>query len=296
MSSDPTIFPQRPVTVRAARARMIARLRREGVADAEAAAEFALARRLGCRRTEVTLLHGQRAMDGGELDALEAWTERLARHEPLAHVLGTAEFLGREFLCDARALVPRPETELLVERALACSGLWKLAAPELADIGTGTACIAATIAAERPRSRVTAVEADPRAEALARENLERLDLRGRVRLRHGDLLDGFASASLDAVVANLPYVPTGEIERLDRNVREYDPRAALDGGADGLRLIARLIEQAPAALRRPGWIFLEIGEDQGERVAELLCAAGFTQIAVHLDLAHQPRVVEGAIR
>ena len=293
MPSPFPIFPSPPVTVRAARALLIAHLQRHGIPDPEATAEFTLAELLGTGRTEL-LLRGATALNAEPLVRLAQQAERLARHEPLQYVLGTEIFGGRVFRCDRRALIPRPETEGLVERMLACAELRRAARPEIADVGTGSGCIAITLALARPAARVTAVDASAAALSLARENAERLGATA-VVFRAGDLLDGFAPRSLDAIVANLPYVATRELAGLAPNVRDHEPASALDGGPDGLRLIERLIAQAAGVLRTPGRIFLEIGEDQGARTAALLRRAGFAAVAIAKDLAGHDRVAEGVL-
>jgi len=181
---------------------------------------------------------------------------------PLQHLLGTVEFHKRVFATDARALIPRPETELLMELVL------KEPLPEspcILDVGTGSGVIALTLAAELPRSEVTAVDVSPDALALARENAALLGLTDRVRFIQSDLLEAVDGA-FDLIIANLPYIPGGDIAGLSREV-QHDPRLALDGGPVGTEMIVRLIDQARCHLKPGGRLVLEIGIDQSARLA-----------------------------
>ncbi len=263
-------------------------LRAAGISEAEAIAEWAAADLLGCRRLELRA-RGAQPLSLAQRKRGAALRRALLAGVPLQYALGTAEFHGRIFAADPRALIPRPETEELVERALNAAELWSLPRPRAADVGTGSGVIAVTLALERPRARIFATDRSAEALKLARENARRHGVEERIAWRLGDLLEGFSEAALDAVVGNLPYVPTDEIARLEPRVRDHEPRTALDGGADGLRLLERLIEQAPRVLARPGWIFLEIGENQGAAVAALLARGGFRDVRIARDLAGRNR-------
>jgi release factor glutamine methyltransferase len=205
---------------------------------------------------------------------LRALVKRRAAGEPLQHLLGTAEFHGRTFLCDQRGLVPRPETEQLCELVLAGG-----AATRVLDVGTGSGVIALTLAAAWPEAQLEAVDLSPDALALARENALRLGLSARVRFLAGDLLAG-VSGEFDLIVANLPYIARGEISKLAREVQR-DPLSALDGGPDGLDVFRRFVPQAAQHLR--GKIALEIGRDQARPLSELLAAHNFQDIRSQTD-------------
>ena len=235
--------------------------------------DLLLAHVLGIKRRMDLYMVFDRPLDDGELDTLRALVKRRVQGEPLQHLIGTVEFHGREFLCDRRALVPRPETERLVELIL------KLPLPDDArcvDVGTGSGVIALTLAAERPGARVQAVDRSGNALRLARDNATRLGLAERVELLQGDLL-ATCPGPYDLVAANLPYVPAGDIAGLSPEVR-HDPMMALDGGQDGLALIIRCIAEAHERLAPGGRIALEIGHDQAPRVRELLAGAGFADV------------------
>jgi release factor glutamine methyltransferase len=191
------------------------------------------------------------------------------------------------------APIPRPETELLVDEAMAQAQRLQPFCPEphVVDVGTGCGAIALALAMRLPAARVTAIDTSRAALELARHNAERLGLSSPVRFALGDLLSPLDEGA-DIIVANLPYVPSGEWEGLASEIRSYEPRAALDGGADGLRVIARLLNEAPTHLRSPGALVLEIGDDQGATVTTLARKAfPAATIAVKKDLASLDRAV-----
>ncbi|MEQ1862508.1 MAG: peptide chain release factor N(5)-glutamine methyltransferase [Chthoniobacteraceae bacterium] len=243
--------------------------------------EHLLAHVLGKKRMEL-YLEFDRPLGERELEPLRALVKRRAAGEPLQHLLGTVEFYGRVFACDARALVPRPETELLCEKIIAGGS-----ASRIVDVGTGSGVIALTLAAEIPDAQVEGVDISDDALALARANAERLALAGRVRFSPSDLLAG-VEGGIDLLVANLPYIASAEIAGLAREVQR-DPLLALDGGASGLALIERLADEAPRVLS--GRLALEIGAGQGADVAALLAARNFQDIRVEPDYEGRERFV-----
>lgn len=253
-------------------------------------AEVLLADLLGVSRAGlIARLH-----DTVPRDVFKAFQGRIARRErgePVAYILGRKAFYGREFLVDARVLIPRPETELLVERALAL--LAETPAPRIADIGTGSGCIAITLAAERPDALVIATDVSEGALAVARANAERHGVADRVDFRRGSLLEPL-DAPVHLIVANLPYVGTEEMRVLAPDVATYEPHVALFAGPDGLALIRELLAQvSPAVLLPGGAIVLEIGYAQGAAVAQLARERWpEAQVVVHRDLAGLDRVVE----
>jgi release factor glutamine methyltransferase len=197
-------------------------------------------------------------------------------------LLGTAEFHGRSFLCDSRALIPRPETEQLCELVLAGGP-----ATRVLDVGTGSGVIALTLAAAWAEASVEAIDLSPDALALARENATRLGLTDRVQFTLGDLLAS-ATGSFDLIVANLPYIARDEISTLSREVQR-DPLAALDGGPDGLELFRRFLPQVAHHLR--GRLALEIGRDQSKPLIDLLTAHNFQDIRSQTDYQGHDRFV-----
>jgi len=244
-----------------------------GVESARLNIEHLLAQVLGKKRMEL-YLEFDRLLADHELEPLRALVKRRAAGEPLQHLLGTAEFHGRTFTCDKRALIPRQETEQLCELVLAAG-----AAARILDVGTGSGVIALTLAAEWPQAQVEASDISDDALALARENAERLALAERVHFSRSDLL-AEVTGEFGLIVANLPYIDSAEIALLAREVR-HDPHSALDGGARGLELFERLDPQAARHLR--GRLALEIGHDQADALCDLLAANNFQDIRPQTD-------------
>ena len=264
-----------------------------GVASPRVDAEWLLAGLLGVGRVAVRL------DPAGAVPALLAErygdaVRRRARREPLQRILGWEEFRGLRVRLTDAVLVPRPETEALVEWALAllpARGGRRLRA---VDLGTGSGCIACALAAERPDLDVVAIDVSPAAAAVARENAIALGLAARIRVVAADLLDGVRDLGADLIVSNPPYLPTGLVPKLPPEVRTHEPVVALDGGADGLALIRRIAAIAHRALRVSGVLVVETaGGTQATAAAALLRTADFAQVAVRADLAGVDRFVAG---
>ena len=241
---------------------------KNGVESPRLNIEHLLAHVLGKRRMDL-YMEFERTLADAELEPLRGLVKRRAAGEPLQHLLGTAEFCGLTFACDARALIPRSETERLCELIL------KEPAPgRVLDVGTGSGVIALTLAAALPQAQVEAVDISEDALALARENATRLALAERVRFSRSDLLAG-VEGEFGLIVANLPYIDRAVISTLSREVQR-DPLSALDGGAGGLDLLRRFIAEVPRHLR--GRLALEIGHDQSEALVALLGQHNFQDI------------------
>ena len=227
-------------------------------------AEHLLGHVLGRTRMEL-YLDFERMLGESELVPLRELVRRRGEGEPLQHLLGTIEFCGHTFLCDKRAMVPRPETEELVE-------LLKSQIPnpksQILDVGTGSGVIALSLAVKFPEAEVLAADISEDALALARENAERLGLSARVQFRKSNLLDG-VDGSFDLIVANLPYIPRKDRQSLAREVL-HDPEVALFAGESGDELVRELIEQAPAHLKPGGLLALEVGIAQAASLTGLL--------------------------
>jgi release factor glutamine methyltransferase len=219
---------------------------------------------------------------------------RRAAHEPVAYLLGQKPFYDLELYVDRRALIPRPETEHLLEEALA----WGQAHQphegrplRVVDVGTGSGALAIVLARHLPQAQVWAGDISPEALALAARNLGRYDLRERVMLVCTDLLSAFGG-QFDLIVANLPYISRGELPSLPRDVAEYEPQVALDGGEEGLEMIRRLLAQAPERLASPGLLLLEIDHRQGDKVLEMAQAhLPDAEVTLLRDYAGLERVV-----
>lgn len=254
--------------------------------------ELLLSRLLRRPRLELALDY-KRPLPESHLEAMRRGLKRVADGEPVQYVLGETGFMNHIFKTDRRALIPRPETEVLVRLVLDCEPLWQQERPAIADVGTGSGCIVLSLAAARPKGRYLALDVSEEALSLARENAERLGLKDRVIFACEMLSDLIEAESMDAIIANLPYIPTAAVDRLPVNVREHEPRLALDGGASGLDVITSIVEDAAIALKSDGLLFLEIGEEQGAAVSGLMKSAGFEAVRVHPDLNGRDRVVTG---
>jgi len=278
-------------TVAAALARGAATLAAAGIDSARADAEWLLADALDVPRGRL-LAEPARALDTEAAVRYARALGRRAAREPLQHIVGTQAFRDVTVRVGPEAIVPRPETETLVEWALAL--LPDLASPVVVDVGTGTGCIACAIAAERPAARVVALELSPAAAALARANVAALGLEARVTVVESDLLAALGGLRADLIVANLPYLPSALIETLAPEVSRFDPRLALDGGADGLDVIRRLVAGARGRLAPGAALVLETaGGEQAAATADLLRAAGFAQVTTRADLAGVQRFAAG---
>jgi release factor glutamine methyltransferase len=274
-------------TIRRVLAWTTERFRKGGLESARLDAELLLAHTLATDRLHL-YCDLDKPLAPPELSRFRDQIRRRLQGEPVAYLTGRREFWSLPLAVDGSVLVPRPETELLVEVALSrVEGHEEVL---LVDVGAGSGAVAIALAHELPRARVFAIEKDESALSLSRQNLEQ---QGKgIILLEGDLLQPLPLEVIpDLVVANLPYIPSAEIERLSVEVRRWEPRIALDGGPDGLEIIRRLIPQAEERLTPGGWLALEMGHDQGDRVRELLLEHGFIEIEVHQDLQGLDRVV-----
>lgn len=263
-------------------------LTRKGVESPAMACELLASRLLGHPRLELNL-HSADMLPQRMVDAMRRGVMRVGGGEPVQYVLGQWDFRGHALKVDRRALIPRPETEQLVETVLSCEPLWRKEHPAVLDIGTGGGCIVLSLAVERPAGRYIGCDASEEAVKLARENAALLGVADRVVLVAGELSDMIEPETIDAVVTNPPYIASAECERLPRHIRDHEPRLALDGGPDGLHVIEAVATDATMLLRAGGHLFMEIGSDQGHRVAGLLAGIGFVDIGVSRDLSGRDR-------
>jgi release factor glutamine methyltransferase len=256
---------------------------REGIPDPWREASWLLAAAWGVE--EITLrIHPERKVPAEVVQRYRSWIERRAAGEPAHHLTGSCPFWGRDFLVTPEVLVPRPETELLVQTALE---LPLSATARVLDVGAGSGCIAVSLAAERPQWRVCATDRSPAALSVAQRNIERHGVE--VELILGDLASA-AAPPWDLVVANLPYIPSADLGRLPEEVRR-DPSSALDGGDDGLDLVRALVADLPRLLRVCGGAVLEMGEHQADGVATVAEGAGLAVARRLRDAAGAERVI-----
>ena len=242
-------------------------------------AEQLLAHVLGRKRMEL-YLDFERRLRESELAPLRELVKRRGSGEPLQHLLGTVEFCGRTFRCDKRALVPRPETEQLVE-LLISHFKSEIACSRMVDVGTGSGVIALTLTAEFPKTEIVGVDISEDALMLARENAERLGLADRVRFLQSNLLES-VQPDFDLIVANLPYVSTADRQNLSREVL-HDPEVALFAGTRGDELVRQLIAQAPSWFRPGGMLAMEIGIGQSDTLVAALAEKNYRDILTEKD-------------
>ncbi len=262
-----------------------------GVESPRLSGELLLARVLGCPRVDLYLRFDQ-PLTPGELAAFKQLILRRRRHEPVAYILGRREFYGLELEVGPGVLVPRPETEHLVDRAL--EALAGQGEPRVLDLCTGCGAVALALARERQQARVVGVDVSARALDYARANARRLGLEDRVEWLLGSLWEPVAAAGgfFDLITANPPYVAEKQWETLPRQVRDFEPRLALAGGEDGLALVRDIIWGARAFLRAGGWLLLELGQGQAGAAGELARSSGvFDKIETARDLAGVERVL-----
>ncbi|HVI60317.1 MAG TPA: peptide chain release factor N(5)-glutamine methyltransferase [Luteimonas sp.] len=236
--------------------------------------------------------HGDAAVPAEAAGRFEALVARRAAGEPVAYLVGRRGFWRFDLAVTPDTLVPRPETELLVELALA--RIPADAAARVADLGTGSGAIALAIAFERPRAAVVATDRSAAALEVARGNAEALGL-GNVAFRAGDWLQPLAGERFDAIASNPPYIADGDAHLREGDLR-FEPRGALASGADGLDAIRAIVRDAPAHLHPGGWLLFEHGWDQGDAARALLCDGGFAEVDTQRDLEGRDRVTLGRAR
>ena len=267
-------------------------LTQKGVDSPRLSAELLLSNVLGLKRIELYTQYNK-VVAQEQLDRLRDLVKRAGQHEPVAYLVGKTEFYSIEFEVTPDCLIPRPETELLVQRSI--EFLRKRTGPQLVcDLCTGSGVIAVAIAKNMPDAKVVATDISEAALAVAARNIEKHKLAERIELRHGDLFDPLVPQldQFDLIVCNPPYVSAAEYEALDRNVKDYEPRIALYAGQDGLDVYRRIGEKVSQFLKPDGVLLLEIGYKQGPAIRDLLERASvFAQIRIDKDLQTHDRVV-----
>jgi release factor glutamine methyltransferase len=266
-------------------------LQRSGIESSRLCAEILLAHAMGCERIRLYTRH-EEVPDEAVLARFRTLVKQAAGGRPIAYLTGTKEFFSLPFQVTTDVLIPRPETEILVERTIDLVRK----SPELhaiLDLGTGSGCIAVSLARHLPAVALHASDISEAALAVARRNAERHGVGGRIEFRAGDLLAPWSSAGpFDVIVCNPPYVATGGSAPIAKNVRDFEPQVALFAGPEGLDVIRRVVQEAPAALRPGGHLLMEIGFDQAAAVRDLLAQAGWQDIVTYRDGGGHERVVQ----
>jgi release factor glutamine methyltransferase len=290
-----------PSAIGEAMADATAKLRTAGVDSPKLVAQVLLAHTLGVPRANIMAYSPQQPLQSHQLATFRERVARCVSGEPVAYVVGHVEFYRLDFLTDRRALIPRPETEHLVELALKKPQISnplksEISKSQIVEVGTGSGCVVVSLAVKLPEMRLIATDISADALALAHENARRHKVSSRIQFLRGDLLAP-VTVRVDGVIANLPYVTTAEWQNLPRHIRQHEPRIALDGGQDGLDLVRRLFAQAPQRVKPDGWLLLEIGATQGQAVSALARQAfPLAAVNLHRDYAGLTRVVEIQLR
>ncbi|NJD90165.1 MAG: peptide chain release factor N(5)-glutamine methyltransferase [Geobacter sp.] len=263
-------------------------LANKGVENARLEAEWLLCEALALDRVGL-YLNFDTPLSDAELASFRQMVARRAKREPLQHILGTQEFMGLEFKVSPAVLIPRHDTETLLQEALRV-------APQAAtalDIGSGSGCVAIALAKNLAGAAVISVDIAADALELAAQNAA---LNGvQVDFRHGSMFEPVQGESFDLIVSNPPYIPTADLAGLEPEVRDFEPRTALDGGVDGLNFYRQIVAQAPEHLSPRGWLLVEVGIGQDGQVKELFASAGFSAIFTAKDPGGIERVVGGQI-
>lgn len=276
-------------------------LSRAGISSARVEAEILAGHVLGLKRTDLYLLGDEKVPDRERARIMELAARRLRRY-PLQYIIGECEFMSIEFAVREGVFIPRPETEVLVESVAERAGAWKRRPQTLLELGTGCGVISISLAREMGDLRVFATDISLDAVETARANAARYGVENRMRFVVGDgisfLKEGGREGrdkgmwrSFDVFVCNPPYVATSQIDGLEPEVRDHEPRAAVDGGGDGLEFMRRIIPDLPSMMSGGALLALEIAPDQGEAVSRLLARAGGVEIEVIKDLSSRDRVV-----
>lgn len=281
-----------PTHVYQALAQGTALLAQHGVDSPRLNAELLLAHILNTQRL-LLLLDSHRVLAESDSDQFNALLEQRARRIPLQHLTGSCNFLGHELRISRHALVPRPETEGLVEHALTVAR--SIPHPRILDFATGSGCIAIALAHQLPNAQIHALDVSTPALELAQTNTALNGLSGRIQFHQGNgfhALPSTLTASFDLIVSNPPYIPSGDIPSLDPEVRDHDPLLALDGGPDGLDFYRRLASECPNWLRQPAWFLAEFGDDQGPAIQEVFRSQKFWgKTRLEKDLSGRDRII-----
>jgi len=261
----------------------------KGIGSPRLDAELLLAHVLGLDRLQLYLQH-DRPLIPSEVDQFRDLVRQRGLRVPLQHLVGETTILDHSFVVRPAVFIPRQETETLIQ---VCAGLdFDDPVSQIVEFGPGTGVIGLSLLTHWSSAQLFAVDVNPEAVDLSRENAERLGVAGRAEFVVGDALS-VGLPDCDLLVSNPPYVPAALIDALEPEVREHDPRLALDGGPDGMDFVRAMMDPAILALRSRGWIALEHGDDQGELVPEVLRDSGFTEVRDLQDLSGRPRVAVG---
>ena len=288
-------MPETPQTVGEILDVSIRFLDQKQIPEARPSCELLMSRLLGCGRLDIHLKRDVRLTEK-QVEAMRRGLKRLSEGEPVQYITGTVEFMGLHFKTDKRALIPRPETELLVEEAIKCKGAWSDIEPCVAlDIGTGSGCIIIALAVSVAGPTYIGTDISDDAISLAKENAAAIETNAPVHFHAGALDELLEPQTVSLIVSNPPYIRSEECDRLPIHIRNHEPRQALDGGPSGTAILEDIVQDATVLLRPGGHILFEIGHDQGSAMLEMLSGFGFENVTVKKDYAGHDRIVHGVI-
>lgn len=267
-------------------------LEQAGVAEARREAASLLILAIG-REPAFLIAHPEYELTTAEEPSFREFVVRRSNREPLQYIRGHQEFYGLDFIVTPDVLIPRPETELLVENALQV--LQGLAAPAVCEVGTGSGCIAISILHENPSAAAVGLDVSEAALAVARTNAENNGVGARLDLRVSNVFEAISDETFDVIISNPPYVPSTDFDSLQAEVRDFEPRMALTDGHNGLSIISQIGTGSPRFLRPNGFLFLEIGFNQSRRVSEMLDPNIWKKFEILTDLQGIPRMVRAEI-
>ena len=267
-------------------------LSRNKVPDSRVVCELLAARLYKCGRLEL-YRYADTVPEARRVDALRRGLQRVAKGEPVQYVIGQWDFRKLMLKVDRRALIPRPETELLVDLVLKSAQVKQVDKPLIVDVGTGTGCIILSLASEMRDGVFVGLDISPEALLLAKENAVFTGLADRVLFAESDGCGEFDPASVDVLVSNPPYIPSHVVDGLEPHIRDHEPRMALDGGPDGLNIYRALLLDAVMVLKPGGGVFFEIGDEQGTAIREMLEEYGFAGVEIIKDYSGKDRFAVG---
>lgn len=264
-------------------------LSEKGIGTAYLDAEILMGHVLGCGREDVFVRYNE-MLDQARIDCFMELIERRRKREPVAYITGRKEFFSREFIVSHKVMIPRPETETVVERVMDIIALNNI--KNMLDLGTGSGIIAITVSLNFPELQICATDISDDALNVARKNAMLHGVQSRIEFVKSDLFSGlYPGEKFDLIVTNPPYIPSGIIPLLDPEVRDYEPRVAIDGGPDGLDVIRRIARDSPRYLEKGGFLVMEIGEGQGPSVLEILKGSNYIDCMIFKDLSGIERCI-----
>lgn len=270
-------------------------LENKRIPEARPSCELLMSRLLGCSRMDLRIKQDASVTEK-QVGAMRRGLKRLSQGEPVQYITGSVEFMGLQFKTDKRALIPRPETELLVEEAIRLKGAWNNDDKCIVlDIGTGSGCIIISLSVSVPGPVYIGTDISEQAISLAMENAAAIETDSPVHFKTEMLEDFLEPQTISLIVSNPPYIKSSVCDQLPIHIRDHEPRQALDGGQAGTEILEEIIQDASVLLRPGGHILLEIGNDQGQIVPDILSGFGFTDVTVKKDYAGHDRIVHAVI-